>query len=241
MEYTIDKDGMVMIGTTLPEWCAECDAAEWKIDAGELTCESVRKCARLFARLAERQTRRSTQAEPIAKTEDEPPKVEERREGREVPVTFDRGQTRDRLAVDEAQAERSAAEVHGIDRENPVEWWRLPHHMTAKEFAACCGVSRSSISGSFPGDLLERFGAWARLPNDGSKHGTKVGLMIDEAALDEWKERPRGKGASKTAAAAYDEAITWRWVRGFGPLQIARELGLSRAFVRRRVREIFGA
>lgn len=233
-DYSIDKDGTVIVATALPAFCAECDAAEWKISEGELTCENVKMCARLIERLADRQTRR-----PIATKEDGTLMVEERPEGVRAAVVIDRQQTRDRLAVDEAQAERGAAKARSVDKGHPVDWEELPHYMTAREFALCAGVSRSTVSKNFPPELLAKYGTWARLPKVKGK--TKIGIMIDERALDEWKDRPQGWTHSRAAVKSYDEAITWRWARGENPLQIAKELGLSRAFVRRRVRETFGA
>lgn len=232
MEYLIDKNGVVMLETRLPDFCAGCDAAEWRLEAAGLTCESVRKCERLFARLTARQ-------EPAKAEPEKAPEVHA--EAGPAPSGGDREWTRDRLAVDEAKAERLAVDVRETSKEAPAEWWQLPHHLTAKEFGACAGLSRSSIGKSFPGDLMKKYGAWAKLPKSGEGRGTKVGVMIHEAALDEWKERPYGRSASKASLKAYDEGITWRWVRGLDPLTIAQELGCSWAFVRRRVREIFGA
>lgn len=234
MDYTIDGGGIVLIETTLPEFCAGCDNAEWTLDAGELKCGNARKCAQLFNRLEARHGE--------ARSERTEGKAEAKKEGlTPAAAGVDRQKTLDRLAVDEAKAERSAVGASGTSKEAPVEWWQLPHHLTAKEFAACVGLSRASIGKSFPGDLMKKYGAWAKLPNNGQGRGTKVGVMIDEAALDEWKDRPYGRSSSRAALTAYDEAITWRWVRGIDPLTIAQELGVSRAFVRRRVRDIFEA
>ena len=233
-KYEIDQRGVVIFETTLPEFCAECDEAEWTVEGGELTCKAVKRCARFFDRLAERQTWK-TQVEPIATKAAGTLQVGERQNGIVVDVTIDRQQTKDRLAIDEARG--SQTQTRSTDKEAPLDWMDLPRHLTGQEFGWCAGISRSCVAKSLPPELLAKYGTWARLPK--KKGRAQVGIMIDERALDEWKDRPRGRGRSRNAACDYDEAIALRWVRGENPPQIAKELGITRAFVRRRVRDIF--
>jgi len=232
MDYSIDKQGVVMIETRLPEFCADCDSAEWWLANGELYCGHLKQCEQLFAHLSARH----------AKKED--PKPEAARPDPVETVAHPRpevskAETIDRLEVDEAQAERSA-EKPTVDFDFPVEWWKLPNHLTLAELGACAGVSRNTAAKAIAERIINpEFIAWAVLPTNGKRKREYFGWMVDAAALAEWKA-PAGRGKSKTAKKDHDDGITWRWNRGYNLLQIAREMGLSRRFVSMRVREIFG-
>lgn len=249
MDYSIDKTGVVIMETALPEFCAECDAAEWRFTENALSCVHLQTCERLFAALESRHAKTDApkvEAKPekndagVTQVNLFPPELlSSGRAVEEIRAGVDKQAIRDRLAVDEAQAEKSAEEP-GIDFEKPVEWWKLPGHMTCAEIGAMVGVSKATAGDAVRKGLIPReLVAWAALPTNGEKRRHYCGWMIDEAALKVW-DPPKGHPASRAAKKKFDEAITWRWIRGFTPLQIARELGLSRAFVRARVREIFG-
>lgn len=230
MDYSIDKTGVVMIETRLPEFCADCDAAEWWLSNGELLCGHLKQCEQLFARLSARHEKK------------EDPKPEQAAQDETAAHPCPRvsmAETSDRLAIDEAQAERSA-EKPTVDFDFPVEWFKLPNHLTLAEFGACAGVSRSTAAKAVAERIIDPgFLAWAVLPTNGKRKREYFGWMVDAAALSEWKA-PAGRGKNKTAKTAHDDGITWRWNRGYNLLQIAREMGLSRRFVSMRVREIFG-